>query len=130
MSSKAVNDVRATSFDAASHRPLGYQGTIDEVIAQVRAEPDVARPYWPLNITRERHELLGFLGVLRSQQSMSGRMDPSGYKCVADLEREERVEDDSVEYGVPVAWSSGTVTGHSEYSLAYALENFPKSFKS
>jgi len=119
MSSKAVNDVRATSFDAASHRPSGYQGTIDEVIAQVRAEPDVARPYWPLNISRARHELLGFLGVHKA-----GVYGPWRNAYMA------KVEDDSVEYGVPVAWSSGTVTGHSEYSLAYALENFPKSFKS
>jgi hypothetical protein len=124
MSSKAVNDVRATSFDAASHRPEGYQGTIDEAIAQIRAEPDQGRPYWPLNMSRERYELLGFLGVLRSKQRMSGARGPAGYKRVADLEREAFVEDDSVEYGVP------ELPLDSFYSLAYAMRQWPRSFKS
>ena len=36
--SKAQTDIRSTSYDALSARPFGYQGTIDEVIAQIRAE--------------------------------------------------------------------------------------------
>lgn len=113
MSSKAVNDVRATSFDAASHRPEGYQGTIDDVIAQIRAEPDVARPYWALNMSPERYELLGFLGILKVPQQYG----PWRNRFMA------KVEDDTVEYGVPEA-----ADGPSPYSLEYAQRNFPGNF--
>jgi hypothetical protein len=72
MGSKALGDVRETSYNAATANPYGYMGSIDDAIAQIRAEPDEVRGYWPLNISRERHELLGFLRVLRSKTELSG----------------------------------------------------------
>ena len=45
----ALGDVRSTSFDAASANLVGYVGTIEDALAQIRAEDDVVRPYWPLN---------------------------------------------------------------------------------
>jgi hypothetical protein len=121
MSSKAVNDVRATSFDAASHRPEGYQGTIDDVLAQMRAEPEVARPYWPLNMSRERYELLGFLGVRKA-----GFSGLEMYRAhFARLPIRFKPEDDTVEYGAPEAPAD-----ESPYSLAYAMRQWPRSFKS
>src|SRR5271155_3065512 len=60
--SKAQTDIRTTSYDELSARPFGYQGTIDDVIAQIRAEPNVVPPR--LN---GRAELLMFLGADKVQ---------------------------------------------------------------
>jgi hypothetical protein len=40
---KAQTDIRSTSYSEPDARPFGYQGTIEDVLAQIRAEPDV--PY-------------------------------------------------------------------------------------
>lgn len=105
----ALGDVRATSYDAATANVHGYVGTIDDALAQIRAEPDVPRPYWPLNISRERFELLGFLGVLKVQKGVKGGPP----------------EDDTVEYGAPAAPSDEP----GFYTLAYAQKHFPSNFK-
>jgi hypothetical protein len=59
--SKAQTDIRTTSYDAFSARPFGYQGTIDEVIAQIRNEPDHGS-----DPSYSRYELISFLGVNES----------------------------------------------------------------
>ena len=71
--SKAQTDIRRTSYNATTANPYGYQGTIDDAIAQIRAEPNEVRAYWPFNISRERHELLSFLGVHKPKSELSGR---------------------------------------------------------
>ncbi len=113
--SKAQTDIRATSYNAATANPSGYTGTIDDAIAQIRAEPDEVRAYWPLNVSRERHELLGFLGILKVAQQYG----PWRNRFMA------KVEDDSVAYGVPAT----QLVEPGFYTLAYAQQNFPQSFK-
>lgn len=125
-----VNDVRATSYDAATARPAGYQGTIDDALAQIRAESEPARPYWPLNISRERFALLGFLGLNRSVRSMSGLRQPVNGTDVTRYELNKLAasfvpEDDSVEYGVP---ESRDEPGF--FTLAYAMKHWPENFRS
>jgi hypothetical protein len=117
-----VNDVRASSYDAATARPAGYQGTIDDAIAQIRAEPDVARPYWPLNMSRERHALLGFLGVLRSKAYMSGVQTEVGMPGVYIFPMNED-EDDSIVYVAP-----DTAPEPGFYTLEYARKAWPQNF--
>ena len=126
----ALGDVRSTSYNAATANPNGYVGTIDDAIAQIRAEPDEVRAFWPLNISRERHELLGFLGVFKPKSQLSGRQKfvvravkmpdiyvyPSSFSFLDDL--------DHVEYGVP---EQPREPGF--YTLAYAQKHFPQSFK-
>jgi hypothetical protein len=57
--SKAQTDIRTTSYDERSANPYGYQGTIEDALAQIRAEPAQ-----PLNdVSYARHELLRFLNV-------------------------------------------------------------------
>jgi hypothetical protein len=104
----ALGDVRSTSYNAATANPYGYTGTIEDVIAQIRAEPEEVRGYWPLNVTRERHELLGFLGAHKV-----GAFGPWRNAYMA------KVEDDTVEYGVPEP---------GFYTLAYARKAWPQSF--
>jgi hypothetical protein len=57
---KAQTDIRTTSYDALAARPEGYQGTIDEVILQIRYEPRRQAQ----DVTA-RVELLNYLGVSR-----------------------------------------------------------------
>jgi hypothetical protein len=116
----ALGDVRSTSYNAQSANPYGYQGSIDDAIAQIRTEPDEVRAYWPLNISRERHELLGFLGV--HQKHFSGIQLPHADRGLRPLF--VTPEDDSVEYGVPEA-----PVEPGFYTLAYAQKHFPQSFK-
>jgi hypothetical protein len=58
--SKVQTDIRTTSYDANSVRPDGYQGDIDEVLEQIRLEPDTQHQG-----PRGRAELLMFLNVDR-----------------------------------------------------------------
>lgn len=125
--SKAQTDIRATSYNAATANPRGYIGTLDDALAQVRAEPDEVRTYWPFNVSRERHELLGFLGVGRSKLDMSGAQQRVRSSDITRYELGLMAaipEDDSVEYGAPVAPSEPPF-----YSLAYAQKHFPETFK-
>jgi hypothetical protein len=112
--SKAQTDIRTTSYNAATANPHGYVGTLDDALAQVRAEPDEVRAYWPLNISRERYELLNFLGLLKPKDELSGvqkfvRM-PVSYVYPKARTRYEDARDrvgdgipkrDRVEYGAP-----------------------------
>jgi len=113
-SQKHVNDIRSTSYNAATANPNGYTGTIEDVITQIRAEPEEVRGYWPLNVTRERHELLGFLGVHKA-----GVYGPWRNAYMA------KVEDDTVEYGVPAAQPEPEP---GFYTLEYARKAWPQSF--
>jgi hypothetical protein len=97
MKSNAVSDIRASSYDAATANAVGYHGTIDEALAQIRAEPDV-KPF-PISA---RTELLMFLGVYKIPSKVSVP------------------EDDSVEYGVP-----GEPSPYSlDYAMARWPQNF------
>jgi hypothetical protein len=111
-SNAALGDVRSTSHDAASANVHGYVGTIEDSLAQIRAEADVARPYWPLNMSRERYELLGFLN--QRSKHVTARRGPS-------VEMDE-VNESS--YGVPEA-----PVEPGFYTLAYAQKHFPQNFK-
>jgi hypothetical protein len=53
---KYVNDVRKSSHDPRTANPAGYQGTIDDALAQIRAEEDV-----PNDAGTGREQLLKFL---------------------------------------------------------------------
>jgi hypothetical protein len=124
-----VNDVRSTSYNAATANPDGYMGSIDDAIAQIKAEPDEVRGYWPMNMSRERYELLGFLGVLRPVELMSGvQLWPRNVdvtrSMLARLARARVPEDDTVVYGAPEA-----PVEPGFYTLAYAQKHFPQSFK-
>lgn len=59
---KAQTDIRTTSYDVWNARPNGYQGTVDDVLAQLRNEPDT-RTHSPADT---RPELLHYLGVKKS----------------------------------------------------------------
>ena len=61
---KAQTDIRTTSYDIWNARPNGYQGTIDDVIAQIRNEVDLGS-----DPTYTRHELLSYLGVDKIQSA-------------------------------------------------------------
>jgi len=56
---KAQTDIRTTSYNVFDARPNGYQGTIDDVIAQIRGETDTGS-----DPTYTRYELQTFLGIL------------------------------------------------------------------
>ena len=113
-SQKHVNDIRSTSYDAETAQSTPYEGTIDDAIAQIRSERDIVRPYWPLNMSRERYELLGFLGVHKA-----GVYGPWRNAYMA------KVEDDTVEYGVPAAQPEPEP---GFYTLEYARKAWPQSF--
>src|SRR5271166_6564889 len=99
--SKAQTDIRTTSYDELAARPFGYQGTIDDVLAQIRSEPNV-----PRNRLNGRAELLMFLGADRV---------PSAGPSV-EL-------DESPRYGFEPSTGPGGF-----YTLAYAMKHFPESF--
>jgi len=127
-SAAALGDIRTTSYDAAAANPDGYQGTLDDALTQVRTTPEPAATYWPLNMSRSRFELLGFLGLNRPTFTMSGQqMLPTASRITQDLlvRMSQRIhpEDDSVEYGAPEL-----PVGMSKYSLEYALSHWPENF--
>jgi hypothetical protein len=126
-SAAALGDVRATSYDAATANPEGYTGTLDDALAQVRATPEPIFVYWPLDMSRARYELLGFLGVNRPKFMMSGKQQANDGRALREILEymSQRVypEDDSVEYGAPEL-----PVGMSKYSLEYALSHWPENF--
>ncbi len=97
---KAQTDIRTTSYDELAARPFGYQGNIDDAIAQIRAEPNVKG-----NRLNGRAELLVYLGV---------KDGPSAGPSV-EL-------DESPRYGDEPSTEPGF------YTLAYAQKHFPESF--
>ncbi len=88
--SKAQTDIRTTSYDARTARPFGYQGNIDDVIAQIHAEPEVSAP-----VIRARTELLMFLGVHKVFSSGPSVEMDEGVRYGAPLSR----------YGAPLSYS-------------------------
>jgi hypothetical protein len=121
--SKAQTDIRATSYNAATANPNGYTGTIDDAIAQIRAEPDEVRVPWTFNMSREHYELLGFLRVLRSKTELSGVQVEVGMPAVYVFPMNED-EDWSVDYGAPEAAEEP-----GKYSLERALRDWPHNFQ-
>ena len=99
--SKAQTDIRTTSYDALTANPDGYQGTIDEVITQIRSNP-----YTTYTGPSARSDLLHYLGVDRG---------PSNGPSVE--------MDEDARYGFEPS------TEPSFYSLAYALKHFPGNFR-
>src|SRR5271166_1357205 len=97
--SKAQTDIRTTSYDAKTANAFGYQGTIEDALAQIRSEPDVEPT------TSARAELLMFLGVDKV---------PSAGPSVE--------MDESPRYGLEPSTEPGF------YTLAYAQKHFPESF--
>src|ERR1700677_3049274 len=124
--SKAQTDIRRTSYDAETAQHAPYEGTIDDAIAQIRNERDIPRAYWPLNISRERYELLYFLGVHKPKSELSGIQKfvpmPTSYVYPSAWTFDDGALD-HVEYGVPEQPRE-----HGFYTLAYAQKNFPGSF--
>jgi hypothetical protein len=55
---KAQTDIRTTSFDVRNANGFGYFGTIEDALAQIRAEQDHGS-----DPTYTRYELQSFLGV-------------------------------------------------------------------
>jgi hypothetical protein len=110
--SKAQTDIRTTSYDALSARPFGYQGTIDEVIAQIRAEDNWDSRYFSDRPTG-RSELRVFLGVPPKHLSVSN--GPS-----VELDANPRYGDPDVP---KQPWDA-----FSPYSLEYAMARWPQNF--
>jgi len=100
--SKAQTDIRTTSYDEVAARPFGYEGTIDEALAQIQAEDD---DYMDVRGAAARDELLVFLGV--------NKIPAAGPSVELD---------ESPRYGLDED------TGPSKYSLEYAMKNFPGCF--
>jgi hypothetical protein len=98
--SKAQTDIRTTSYDELTANPDGYQGTIEDVLSDIRAEVNRLPP----NLNG-RAELLHYLGV--------DRIASNG---------------PSVEMDADARYGFEPSTEPSFYSLAYALKHFPGSF--
>jgi hypothetical protein len=116
--SKVQTDIRTTSYDAATANAHGYQGTIEDALAQVRSEVAVAPR------RNGRQELLGFLRVDRSVTELSGLQS---HLQVGAYRLPPSTEDDSVVYGPAyedrnyiVPREDGPVI--SKYSLEYAIQ--------
>lgn len=110
--SKAQTDIRTTSYDADTANAVGYQGTIADALAQVRAERKV------LPTIQARQELLKFLGADRDIRLMSGEQidnDIVVYLRRANLFTQP--EDDTVVYFGADEVSESPV---SKYSVGYA----------
>lgn len=101
--SEAKTDIRATSYDVMTANPHGYHGTIDDALAQVRAEDDIPAP-----LDTMREALLRYLGV--------DKVHNSGPRL--DLDERPRYGFDE-----PAA-------GPGFYTLQYALDNWPQNFLS
>jgi hypothetical protein len=77
--SKPVNDVRASSYDPLTANSIGYQGTIEDALAQIRTEANLSS-----TAGTAREQLLKFLRV-SPQVSVLDTI--FGYKAkLADLE--------------------------------------------
>lgn len=77
--SKAQTDIRTTSYDVRQARPLGYQGTIDDVIAQIQKEDDY------VFLPTTRFLLLKYLGVYEiSSAGPSVELDEGVYYGVPE----------------------------------------------
>lgn len=84
-----VNDIRSTSYDAATANAVGYTGTIPEALAQIRAEPEIGRR------GAGRRELLSFLRVSADQRGSSARFQDA-QRLSAESERDTLIPDTAV----------------------------------
>jgi hypothetical protein len=73
--SKAQTDIRTTSYDANQANSVGYHGTIDDALSQIRSERQ-----FPVT-NRARAELLKFLGANKEYAELSGAVDT--HSCFA-----------------------------------------------
>lgn len=107
--SKAQTDIRTTSYSADSARPNGYQGTIDDALAQIRSESDTQHQG-----PRGRTELRMFLGVGPKHESVSNgpSVELDANPRYGDLEPPKQ------------PWDA-----FSPYSLAYAMARWPQNFR-
>jgi hypothetical protein len=118
--SKAQTDIRSTSYDAATANAVGYVGTIEDALAQIRAEDDVPAK------NRARAELLHFLGADKSVTELSGIQAPPDHMPGVYVFPLNEEEDWSVHYGEPERVESAEP---GFYTLSYALKHFPKAFE-
>lgn len=116
--SKAQTDIRTTSYDAATANLYGYTGTLDDALAQVRAETQT-----PAQL-RGRAELLEFLGATKPRYLLSG-VQHGNPDPVWALNLPWSAEDDSVVYGAPERVESTPAPELSPYSLEYAQAWWP-----
>jgi hypothetical protein len=116
--SKAQTDIRTSSYDAATANAHGYRGTIEDALAQVRAEADV-KP-----TINGRQELLGYLGALKLRSQLSGIQADTHLSAEYVFPTEWWDEDDTVVYGPAVDGRQ-----ISRYSLEYAMEKWPENFE-
>ena len=118
--SKVQTDIRTTSYDAATANSVGYQGTLDDALAQVRAEREV----YPSALARP--ELLRFLGANKPLRALSGlQLAPRASDVTLDeLARLAALpEDDSVVYGAPRMAQEASL-----FSLESAVQRWPENF--
>lgn len=110
--SKAQTDIRSTSYDAATANPYGYQGTIAEALAQIRAERGPVRLYSADVVRRGvRAELLRYLGV-------ELRLIESGPSVEMD---------ENPRYGEPEAQIQARVDGFVDQAFIDHLNNDPRN---
>jgi hypothetical protein len=122
--SKAQTDIRATSYDANQANAVGYQGTLDDALAQVRAERD-----FPVT-NRGRAELIYFLGADKDIRTLSGEQENNDllvYLRRANLFM--KPADDSVTYYSGNDDTIGEQPNVSIYSLEYAMQRWPENFQ-
>lgn len=84
-----VNDIRPTSYDAATANATGYTGTISEAAAQIWNEPEIA----PRNAGRR--ELLDFLRVNGDRLEHS-TLFQDAHRLGTELERDTLIPDTAV----------------------------------
>jgi hypothetical protein len=117
--SKAQTDIRTTSYDELAARPDGYIGTIEDALAQIRAEPDIGK----YSSSYTRWELEYYLGVRRSPSAgPSVELDQDiryGTPDTVTLPEGERLA------GVEV-WGAAHEPGF--YTLDYAMKHWPHNF--
>jgi hypothetical protein len=113
MTSKAVSDIRASSYDAATANAVGYSGSIDDALAQIRAEDDI-QPF-PISA---RTALLMFLGVTLNQPMQMG-----AFWNKVETEDERDALNDWISMPSDIAPAPGP------YSVEYAMQQWPENFR-
>jgi hypothetical protein len=120
--SKAQTDIRTTSYDVNQANAFGYVGTIEDALAQIRAETQ-----FPVT-NRARAELLHFLGADKSVTELSGIQAPSDHMPGVYVFPMNEDEDWSVHYGEQ-AIPKQPWDAFSPYSLEYAMARWPQNFR-
>lgn len=113
--SKAQTDIRTTSYDANTANAVGYQGSLDDALAQIRQELDIAAP------NKARAELLHYLGVDKHVADLSGLQSLPGSYAKRWRPENTQPEDDSVEYYDADDRLLKALAAPSKYSLEFAI---------